>query len=112
MAEKIKLVQGDTYPQVKVTLTDENSGQPIDLTGATVTLHFRAVGGTSALFSRNGFVNPQTATNGEAIFQWHTGDLSIPAGDYEGEIEAVWSGTGARQTAYELLKFKVREDIA
>jgi hypothetical protein len=112
MAEKIRLVQGDTYPQVKVTLTEENSGQAIDLTGATVTLHFRAVGGTTALFSRNGYVNPETAINGEAIFQWQAGDLNVPAGDYEGEIEAVWSTIGARQTVYELLKFKVREDIA
>jgi hypothetical protein len=112
MAEKIKLVQGDTYPQVKVTLTEETSGQAIDLTGATVTLHFRAVGSTTALFSRNGYVNPGTATNGKAIFQWQAGDLNVPAGDYEGEIEAVWSNIGARQTVYELLKFKVREDIA
>lgn len=44
MAEKIKLVQGDTRPQVRLTLTDENTGDVIDLTGATVTLHFRALG--------------------------------------------------------------------
>jgi len=36
----------------------------------------------------------------------------VPAGEYEGEIEVYWSATNARQTVYDLLKFKVREDIA
>lgn len=111
MAEKIKLVQGDTYPQIRVTLTDEGTGNAIDLTGASVTLHFRAVGGTTPLFSRGGFVNPETATQGKAIFVWQAGDLDVAAGEYEGEVEIYWSGTGARQTVYDLLKFRVREDI-
>lgn len=111
MAEKIKLVQGDTYPQIKITLTDLSSGLPIDLTGATVTLHFRAVGSTTALFSRAGVVNPGTAAQGKAVFTWQSGDLDIPAGDYEGEVEIFWSNISARQTVYDLLKFRVREDI-
>lgn len=110
MAEKIKLVQGDTYPQVRVVLTDENTGDPIDLTGATITLHFRQVGGATALFSRQGIVID--AVNGVGVIVWQANDLSVPAGEYEGEIEAFWSSTGARQTVYDLLKFKVREDIA
>lgn len=110
MAEKIKLVQGDTYPQVQLALTDENSGDPIDLTGATVTLHFRPVGGTAALFSRAGVVT--NALQGQAVIAWQAGDLNVPAGEYEGEVEAFWSSSGARQTVYDLLKFKVREDIA
>jgi hypothetical protein len=111
MAEKIKLVQGDTYPQIRVTLTDEGTGNAIDLTGASVTLHFRAVGGTTPLFSRGGFVNPDTAAQGKAIFVWQAGDLNVAAGEYEGEVEIYWSNTGARQTVYDLLKFRVREDI-
>jgi len=111
MAEKIKLVQGDTRPQVRVTLTDENTGEIIDLTGATVTLHFRAVGGTTPLFSRQGIVNPEEATLGKAVIVWQSGDLNVDAGDYEGELEVYWSSTGARQTVYDLLKFRVREDI-
>lgn len=110
MAEKIKLVQGDTYPQVRVVLTDENNGDPIDLTGATITLHFRQVGGTAVLFSRQGAVID--AVNGVGVIAWQAGDLNVPAGEYEGEVEVFWSSTGARQTVYDLLKFKVREDIA
>lgn len=112
MAERIKLVQGDTYPQVSVTLTDESTGDPIDLAGATATLHFRDVGGTAALFSRQLLINPQQAAQGIALIVWQAGDLNIPAGDYEGEVEVYWSNTGARQTVYDLLKFRVREDIA
>jgi len=111
MAEKIKLVQGDTRPQVRVTLTDENTGEVIDLTGATVTLHFREVGGTAPLFSRQGIVNPEEATLGKAVIAWQAGDLNVAAGDYEGEVEVYWAATGARQTVYDLLKFRVREDI-
>lgn len=111
MAEKIKLVQGDTRPQIKVTLTDENTGDVIDLTGATVTLHFRAVGGTTPLFSRQGYVLPEEAVLGKAIIVWQAGDLDVDAGEYEGEVELYWSNTGARQTVYDLLKFRVREDI-
>ena len=111
MAEKIKLVQGDTGPQLRLTLTDEDSGEATDLTGATVTLHFRAVGSSTALFSREAFVNPDTATTGICILEWADGDLDLDAGDYEGELEVVRS-TGVRETIYEILKFKVREDFA
>lgn len=112
MADKIKLVQGDTYPQIRLTLTDEVSGDPINLQGATVTLHFRATGGDAPLFSRTAIINPQTANTGSAIIAWAEGDLDIDAGDYEGEIEIFWESTGARQTIYDLLKFKVRGDMA
>jgi len=112
MATKIKLVQGDTYPQIRVVLTDPNTKLPIDLTGATATLHFREVGTTGALFSRAGVVDPGTATDGKAVFTWQAGDLDRPAGEYEGEVEIVWSAIGARQTVYDLLKFKLREDFA
>lgn len=111
MTEKIRLVRGDTGPQIRLTLTDDITGLPLDLTGATVTLHFREAGAPTALFSRQVYVNPQTATTGVAIVQWNEGDLDRTEGDYEGEVEVVYS-SGLRQTVYELLKFKLREDVA
>ena len=51
------------------------------------------------------------ATNGKAVLQWQTGDLDVEAGNYEGELETVLS-SGLRETRYELLKFKIREDFA
>ena len=44
MTEKIKLIQGDTRPALVCTITDETSGNPIDLTDATVEMKFRIVG--------------------------------------------------------------------
>jgi len=111
MATSFKYVQGDTGPQIKLTLTEDDTGNLTDLTNATVTLHFRAAGEETVLFSRSLFINPDTATNGEAILQWGTNDLNQEAGAYEGEIEVV-RGSGLRETLYDLLKFKIREDFA
>jgi len=111
MADKIKLVRNDTGPQIKLTLTNQETGTPVNLTGGTVTMHFRRVGETVVLFSRAAYINPSTAANGEAILGWATGALSLEAGDYEGEIEVVRS-TGERETVYDVLKFKLREDFA
>jgi hypothetical protein len=110
--KKIKLVRGDNYPQIRVELTDVNTGAPIDLTGASITLHFRAVGSSTVLFSRPGVVPVGTAAQGQGVFTFQSGDLNIDPGDYEGEVEVVWSGLGARQTVYDLLKFRVRQDFA
>lgn len=111
MATTFKYVQGDTGPQLKLTLTEEDTGAAVDLTGATVTLHFRAAGEDTILFSRAFFINPETASAGEAILQWQVGDLNVEAGAYEGEVEVV-KANGLRETLYDKLKFKIREDFA
>lgn len=111
MVERIKLVQGDTGPQIKLTLTDQVTNQPIDLTSATVTLNFRATYSDTALFSRPAFINPDIATTGVCFIEWEEGDLDVEPGDYEGEIEIV-RPSGARETVYDLLKFRVRGEIA
>ena len=111
MTTRIKLVRGDTSPQIRLALTDSATNQPINLTGATVTLHFRATDTDTVLFSRPAMINPETATTGVCIIQWEDDDLDVDAGNYEGEVEVVRS-TGARETIYDLLKFRVRDDIA
>ena len=111
MAEKIKLVQGDTRPQIRLVLKEEGTEVPIDLTDATITLHMRAVGSGTLLFSRPGQVDVTEPELGKAYISWAPGDLDIPAGEYEGELEIEWSNTGARQTVFDLLKFKLRDDI-
>jgi hypothetical protein len=111
MVERIKLVQGDTGPQIKLTLTNQVTNQPINLTGATVTLHFRAFASDTALFSRPAFINPDLAATGVCFIEWEEGDLDVEPGDYEGEIEVV-RPFGVRETIYDLLKFRVRGEIA
>ena len=111
MATSFNYVQGDTGPQIQVTLVDEETNTATNLPGATVTLHFRAVGETTVLFSRALYINPDTATTGVAIVQWQTSDLDRDAGTYEGEIEIV-KASGLRETLFDTLRFRIREDFA
>lgn len=111
MTDRIKLVQGDTGPQVRLTLTDQLTGSAKDLAGATVTLHFRASDTEAVLFSREATINPDTADEGVAVIEWAEGDLDVEPGNYEGEIEVVTS-TGVRETIFDVLKFKVRAEFA
>lgn len=126
MAEKIKLVQGDTRPALVVSLTDENSGAPLAITGATCRMYFRALGGTTILATLVGTTLPgivlangslsfdspynTSGSGGRVQFNWATGDLDQEAGEYEGEIEVTFSD-GSKQTVYDKLKFKIREDF-
>ena len=110
MAEKIKLVQGDTKPAIVCRLTDDTTGNPLGITGATVRLKFRAVGATALTATVTGTVTD--GPNGEVVFY----PASAPAmlqgdpGDYEGEIEITFADTTV-QSVYDLLRFKVREDF-
>lgn len=110
MAEKIRLVQGDTGPQVRLTFTDETSGDPTDLTGATGTLYVRLVGSTTVVITRALYINPATAVSGVAYIVWGAGDLNQDPGDYEGEVEIIL-GTGEKITIFDLLKFRIRADF-
>ena len=106
----IRLVRNDTGPQLRFTLTDSTTGNPVDLTGATVTLHFRAINSDVLLFSRPASVIAP-ATAGIAVLQWVVGDLDLDAGEYEGEVEVVGGG-GARETIFNVLQFELRDDFA
>lgn len=109
MAEKIKLVKGDTRPQIQVTLTDENTGAPIDITGATCLMKFRAAGSSTVLDTLSGAII--NGASGVVAFSWNPNSLNVEAGDYEGEVEVAFPNNAGVQTVYDLLKFKVREDF-
>jgi len=128
MADKIKLVQGDTRPQIKCVITDENTGAIVDLSGSSVLLKFRATGTTAVLFTltgylqagiedENGVVSQQLVgqayatpgSGGRVAFQFNSGNLNIDPGSYEGEIEITFPAPNAGiQTVYTPLKFQVR----
>jgi len=108
MADKIKLVQGDSRPQIQVTLTDEGTGAVIDVTGATCRMKFRASGSATVLDTL--VAAPLNAALGQIVFNWNPTSLTQPPGDYQGEIEITFSN-GDIQTVYEVLKFKLREDF-
>jgi hypothetical protein len=90
-------------------LDSENSSTwaPIDLTGATAKLKFKALGST-ALKSTITMTLQAPYTDGKVFMQWPTGVLDT-AGTFTGDVEVTYS-SGAIQTVYDQLKFKVRGD--
>ena len=110
MTDKIKLVQGDTKPTLICTLTDETTGDAINITGATVLLKFRQVGATVLTATITGVVT--NGSGGVVAFYWTTEPTALdgPPGEYEGEIEITFQD-GSIQTVYDLLKFKLRSEF-
>jgi hypothetical protein len=107
MATIYKFVSGDTSPQISVTLTRE-SGEVVDLTGATVYLHIRAKGAPTVTLTKTATItNP---TDGVFVVAWVEGDLDLAAGAYDGEIEVVTDTY--RETVYDLLAIHIRDDVA
>ena len=105
-----KYVQGDTGPQMRFTFTDEDTELLTDLTDAQVFLRLRPTGG-SVVLTRELYINPETATNGEAIVAWQEGDLDVTPGTYEAEIEVVHS-SGLRETLFDVVIIWIRADFA
>lgn len=108
MSDIIKLVQGDTLPVITVTITDEFTGAAIDVTGATVVVKFRAANTTTVLTTLA--CTLVTPASGIVSFSFPSPALDVAAGLYEGEVQVTFSGGGI-QSAYDLLKFRVREDF-
>lgn len=102
------LVKGDTGSQLKVTLTRNDTGTPVDLTvpGTGVKLYVKPRGSNTLSFTINGTL----FANGEVIFPFTTELISISPGFYDGEIEYT-SAAGKIESVYETLKFQVRDDF-
>ena len=121
--DTIYVVQGDTLPEVRITLRDSNTaadGQtldpdddttwaPIDLSDATVRIKMRALGEDAV--SATIVCGKETPYDeGKVFFQFTDGALDVEAGVYEGEIEISYSGGGVH-TVYDMLRFNVREQF-
>jgi hypothetical protein len=111
MADKIKLVQGDTFPTVRLTLTDPVTGLAIDLSDpqTSVKVYFRQAG-TTAILATISCTKVNGGSTGQAQFNFSSGVLNVDPGAYEGEIEINFDGQ--TQTVYELLKFTVRQQFS
>lgn len=120
-SETIKLVQGDTLPQIKITIRDKNtaaSGKTldpedpttwaiVDLTSCAVRMKIRELGGTTVKETLTGVIT--APATGQAIFVFDTDTLDT-AGTFEAEIEYE-SATGGIQSVYDLIKLQVREQF-
>jgi hypothetical protein len=120
-SETIKLVVGDTLPELVVTLKDSNtaaSGKtldvedsstwaPINLTSGSVKLIIRKVGETNLTATIT--MTLTDASNGVATCVFPSGTWTA-AGTYEGEVEFTNSSSKV-QTVQDLVKFVVRDDF-
>ena len=108
---RIKLVQGDNLPYIKLTLTDSVTGSVINLSDpeVIVRVRFRAAGADEVL---NTIVceKVNTGTTGQVRLNFPDGVLDVEPGPYEGEIEIDFDGQ--YQTVYDVLKFNVRSQFA
>ena len=110
---KIRLVAGDTGPQLKLTITEDPSGLAVDLTNATGRFILRATGTTTVLLTKNLLINSEAggdSAQGSCYVLWSPGDLNLAAGDYEGEVE-ITKPSGMVQTVFEPLQIRLRADF-
>jgi hypothetical protein len=117
----VKLVVGDTLPELNFTLKDSNTaaaGKTLDaddsttwaavnLSGSTVRFRIREVGSTSVLSTITATVTG--ASTGQVTVAFPSGTWTT-SGTFEGEIEHTTSGGGI-QTVQDLIKFQVRDDF-
>lgn len=111
MTDRIKLVQGDNLPFIKLTLADPQTGAAINVSDpdVLVRVYFRAAGTTTPIATLPCEKIDGGAT-GQVRFNFPNGVLDVEPGPYEGEIEIDFDGQ--IQTVYEVLKFNVRSQFA
>ena len=103
------LVSGDTAPQIQATITREDTGTVVNLTGSTVRMYFRAKETTTILFTL--VSSTGSFSNGIATFAFATNDLAnIAQGYYEGEIEITYADSN-KETIFKILDFFIRSDF-
>lgn len=111
-AEFIRLVRNDTKPQLQLTLIDESTGGPIDLTGASVSFHMASTDPNDTdVLVREAVVPAPTAAQGVAILVWGEGDLDKDAGQYRAEVQVTFP-SGNIQTVYDFLRIRIRDELA
>lgn len=128
MAAKIPLVQGDTGPQLTLSVIDKRTGLPLDLSSpqTRVRVLFREVGSDTVkavMFGRPvpGRLDTDAdevdysppydvpGRGGRVVVDWSPDALDT-AGEFEAEVESTLAD-GTIQTAYNILKFTVREEF-
>lgn len=105
MTTAIKLVQGDTKPSLNVTLLNEDTNTPINLTGATIVMYFRESETVTLLDTLVATI--VNAAAGTIIIPWNSDTLLVPEGTYEGEIEVTFSD-GSVQSVFTPIYFALR----
>jgi hypothetical protein len=109
--DMIYLVKDDNGSQVECIITRDNTGDPVDLTGATARLKFRKKRTTNILFTLTNITDQQVDLEaGQAVFVFSAQNLDLEAGLYEGEVEVTFANSNI-ETVYEVIDFQVRDDF-
>lgn len=107
----IYLVQGDTGPQIFITVTREDTGVAINVGGGSARLKVRKKGATTVLFTLTAADIGSNLAEGKLYFSLDGGQLAtIAAGNYEGELELTFSDS-IIETVYEKVDIVIREDF-
>jgi hypothetical protein len=107
----IRLVSGDERPVIILTLTDDTTGSPIDLSAVSteVRVRFRKAGTTDTP-SDIGCTKVSSGSTGKVQFDFSSGVLTdLAPGMYEGEVQINFNGQ--IQTVFETLRFTVRANF-
>jgi len=105
--QKGGLVKGDGGSLLQVQLTDSETGQPIPLTGKTVTLRFSINKGPTV--ERTMTAMDQSIRPGWAQYQFTSTDLNA-SGEMKGEVR-INAGQSDQLTTDRLFTEKVREPL-
>ena len=112
MADTIKLVKGDSKPVIILTLTDDVTNSPLDVSSASVTVTVRFALVNGSLLNVINCTKVNSGTDGKVQFDFSGGILTnVDPGEYQGEIVVNTSGAGS-ETVYDKLRFRVRDNIA
>lgn len=98
------LVQGDTAPTLTGVITDDATGEPLDLTDCTVYFQMRQE--NDRRFTVNGSCTVTSALDGEVEYTLGANDLNTP-GTYQTQFE-VHYGDGKVQTTWNTNAVTVR----
>lgn len=107
----IYLVQGDTGPQVFITVTREDTGTAVDVSGGSAKLKVRKKGTDTVSFTLTASDIGSNLEEGKLYFSLDGGQLAtIAAGNYEGEVELTLSDATV-ETVFERVEIVIREDF-
>jgi hypothetical protein len=107
----IYLVRDDNGSQVECIITRDNTGLPVDLTGAIARLKIRKKGTQTILYTLTNLTDEGIDLEaGQALFEFTGAELDIGAGLYEGEVEVSFPNQNI-ETVFEIINFKVRDDF-
>lgn len=102
------LSEGDGGSKLRLTIKQQESEEPIDLTGRTVQVRYAINGGTTQ--ERTMTILDQAANKGQAEYQFLTTDLT-PSGQMAGEVR-LQAGLPDQLTTVDNFYLQIKKPLA